>query len=188
MLLWKLNNWVDWHNKGSETYRGPISCIKTCHIPSQKNKNSCIKVSHTRACIHCFSVLTHRTKSTHWIEKIIPQKAQFLTELQSLQISCPSSQKKLYSCRIFLYIWSSQSVRLQSLQNILHSKAAFTLSLYTLSQSDTPPSSDLDDLGHSATKNLKNWLEKILKHSSLRFKHARPDPMLHCICLSATMQ
>ena len=155
MLLWKLNNWVDWHNKGSETYRGPISCIKTCHIPSQKNKNSCIKVSHTRACIHCFSVLTHRTKSTHWIEKIITQKAQFLTELQSLKISCPSSQKKLYSCRIFLYIWSSQSVRLQSLQNILHSKAAITLSASFPVPVWHPAISWSDDLSHSATKNPK---------------------------------
>ena len=116
-------------------------------------------------------------------------KISILTELQSLQISCPQSpQRKLYSCRILFYIRSSQCISLQSLQNILHSKAAITLSPLFLFQSDTPPSPDLTTSVILQQKILKNWLEKILKHSSLRFKHARPDPMLHCICLSATMQ
>ena len=55
-------------------------------------------------------------------------KSSILTELQSLQITCPQLQRKIYSCRILFYIRSSQCISLQSLQNILHSKAAITLS------------------------------------------------------------
>ena len=103
-------------SKSSELYHRLNFCIKTCHIPSQKDKNPCIKVSNTRTCIHRLVFNTQRAQFTHW--KDIPTKSSILTELQSLQISCPQSQRKLYSCRILFYIRSSQCISLQSLQNI----------------------------------------------------------------------
>ena len=139
------------HQKAPNSITDQNFCIKTCHIPSQKDKNPCIKVSNTRTGIHRLVFNTQRAQFTHW--KDIPTKSSILTELQSLQISCPQSQRKLYSCRILFYIRSSQCISLQSLQNILHSKAAITLSASFPVPVWHPAISWSDDLGHSATKN-----------------------------------
>ena len=138
------------HQKAPNSITDQISASKPATFRRRKTKplyksliyqnlHSLLSVQYPESTIHSLTRYSH--------------KSSILTELQSLQISCLQSQRKLYSCRILFYIRSSQCISLQSLQNILHSKAAITLSPSLPVPVWHPAISWSDDLGHSATKN-----------------------------------